>query len=411
MAFEWRTRRPPAPPSPPPAATAPFLDGTRGNGVAGNGVAGNGVSVAGGKTAVPDVDGPEQVTLDYELLATWIGFADVQRRTLDAMQSELTRTSESVEDATLDLSSRFRDLAERAMEQSRNVQEIISMAGTVEIDDERIPLDGVVTNMQEMISEMIANIVQLSMRAMSMVYLLDDVQRDVVELEKAIGDIDAINRQTNFLALNATIEASRAGDAGRTFAVVAQEVRHLSRNTSALAERMRTKVSAVVQGVRTGHDILRDIANTDMSPQMLAKERVDKTMESMVMQTSHFQTVLETAARNSQEMSGTIGRMVTGMQFQDLTKQRLEAIGDSLAIMNAGLDELEARTRSKIPEHVDIPIPQEWLDQLLSRFKLSDVRTRFVRKLLMEGSALDLHGTLDVDAGQGDSSDGDVELF
>jgi len=358
----------------------------------------------------PASGGP-RVTVDADLLATWLGFADVQRRTMEAIQGELVRTSGHVEDSTLDLSARFRQLAEKALEQSERVEQIVAMAGSVDIDGERVALDQLVTGMQEMIADMIANIVQLSMRAMSMVYLLDDVQKDVTELEKSITDIDAINRQTNFLALNATIEASRAGEAGRTFAVVAQEVRHLSRSTGELADRMRSKVSAVVKGVRNGHDILREIADTDMSPQMLAKERVDKTMESLVEQTNHFQTVLEGAASASSEMSSTIGQMVTGMQFQDLTKQRLEAVGDSLTIISAGLEELEERTRSSLPAGTDIPVPQAWLDHLLDRFRLSEMRQRFVRKLLMEGTALDPHGALDVNAGQDDSSGGDIELF
>ncbi|MBP2313713.1 methyl-accepting chemotaxis protein [Azospirillum soli] len=352
-----------------------------------------------------------KVPVTGELLSTWLGYADLQRRTLDAIQHELTRTSGTVEDATLDLSARFRELAEKAIEQSQRVEQIVMVAGSVEIDGERVPMDQLVTTMQDMIADMIANIVTLSRHAMSMVYLLDDVQKDVSELEKSIADIDGINRQTNFLALNATIEASRAGEAGKTFAVVAQEVRHLSRSTSELAERMRSKVTAVVKGVRNGHEILRQIADTDMSPQMLAKERVDKTMESLVDQTNHFQHVLETAANVSSEMSATIGHMVTGMQFQDLTKQRLEAINDSLAIMVAGLDELENRTRVELPASMGAQVPQEWLDELLGRFKLSEMRQRFVRKLLLEGTALDEHGALDVDAGHDDSSGGDIELF
>ncbi len=354
----------------------------------------------------------DAVVVDYKLLATWLGFADVQRRTLDAVQVELSRTSSNVEDATVDLSSRFRDLAEHALSQSERVREIIALSDSVLIDGERMPLSDLVVAMQDAISEMIANIVQLSTRAMNMVYLLDDVQRDVGELEKSIVDIDGINRQTNFLALNATIEAGRAGEAGRTFAVVAQEVRHLSRTTSELADRMRNKVLAVVQGVRRGHDILRSIADTDMSPQMLAKERLDKTMDSLVAQTNHFQEVLAQAATDSHEMSRTIGTMVTRMQFQDLTKQRIEAVNDSLAIIAAGLEDLENRNLEAIPAGVGISQPQEWLNTLLDQFKLSDMRQRFVRKLLMEGSALDENGVVDLGHVQEDTSqDDDIELF
>lgn len=356
-------------------------------------------------------DGTDKVAVTAELLSTWLGFADVQRRTLDIVQGELTRTSEHVETSTLDLSERFRELAQKALEQSERVAQIVAMAGSVDVDGERVPLDTLVVGMQDIITDMVTNIVTLSRHAMSMVYLLDDVQKDVAELEKSIGDIDGINRQTNFLALNATIEASRAGEAGRTFAVVAQEVRHLSRSTGELAERMRNKVTAVVKGVRNGHDILRQIANTDMSPQMLAKERVDKTMDSLVAQTTHFQAVLETAASVSSDMSSTIAHVITGMQFQDLTKQRIEAINDSLAIMSAGLGELETKIRSQVPPGIGAREPQEWLNQLMGRFTLSEMRERFVRRLLLEGTALDENGVLDIDAAGGNSAGGNIELF
>lgn len=356
-------------------------------------------------------DGDAKVAVTAELLSTWLGFADVQRRTLDIVQGELTRTSDHVETSTLDLSERFRELARKALEQSERVAQIVDMAGSVDIDGERVPLDRLVVGMQDVITDMVSNIVTLSRHAMSMVYLLDDVQKDVAELEKSIGDIDGINRQTNFLALNATIEASRAGEAGRTFAVVAQEVRHLSRSTGELADRMRGTVTAVVKGVRNGHDILRQIANTDMSPQMLAKERVDKTMDSLVEQTNHFQSVLETAASVSSDMSSTIAHVITGMQFQDLTKQRIEAINDSLAIMSAGLGELETRIRAQVPPAIGAREPQEWLNQLMGRFTLSEMRERFVRRLLLEGTALDENGVLDLDAAGGSSAGGDIELF
>ncbi len=288
---------------------------------------------------------------------------------------------------------------------------IVDMAGFVEIEGEKVPLDELIIKMQAVINEMIANIVNLSMKAMNMVYLLDDVQKDVDDLSKCIHDIDAINRQTNFLALNATIEANRAGDAGRTFAVVASEVRTLSKTTSALADRMRTRVNAVVKGVNTGHGILRTIATTDMTPQMEAKERVDKTMACLVEQTHNFGKTLAKTSDSSEEMSRVISRMVTGMQFQDLTKQRLEHVADSMSIVTAGLEDLVARTRASIPSDVEVPFPQAWLDGLLGRFTLSEMRQRFVRRLLLEGTALDEHGSLDVEHEVTDSGCGDVELF
>src|SRR5919112_3257383 len=309
-----------------------------------------------------------------ELLARWLGFSDMQHQCLDALANEVRRTSDLVESSTLEISSRFRDLAASAQEQTQRVEDIISVANSVSIDGESIPLDHVVATMQEILVEMVNNIVNLSKQAMTMVYVLDDVVRDVGEVEKSIADIDEINRQTNFLALNATIEASRAGEAGRTFAVVANEVRHLSKATGDLAGRMRDKVGAVVVGVRRGHEILRDIANTDLSPQMLAKDRIDMTMMSLVSQSHHFQSVLQDAARVSTEISAHINQVITRMQFQDLAKQRLDHVIDGMTVISAGLDELGGRTRAALPAGTEAAFPQEWLDRLLSGMTLSELR-------------------------------------
>jgi methyl-accepting chemotaxis protein len=354
-----------------------------------------------------------------ELLARWLGFSDMQHQCLDALANEVRRTSDLVETSTLEISSRFRDLAASAQEQTQRVEDIISVANSVTIDGDAIPLDHVVATMQEILVEMVNNIVNLSKQAMTMVYVLDDVVRDVGEVEKSIADIDEINRQTNFLALNATIEASRAGEAGRTFAVVANEVRHLSKATGDLAGRMRDKVGAVVVGVRRGHEILRDIANTDLSPQMLAKDRIDMTMMSLVSQSHHFQSVLQDAARVSTEISSHINQVITRMQFQDLAKQRLDHVIDGMTVISAGLDELGGRTRAALPAGAEAAFPQEWLDRLLSGMTLSELRQRFVRRMLLDGTALDTNGALDLDAaypdidapyGSGDNDD-NIELF
>jgi methyl-accepting chemotaxis protein len=363
--------------------------------------------------ALPAGDAPpvEASTAWMEELARWLGFADLQRRTLEGIRQELSNTSETVEAATVDLSSRFRVLAEQALEQAHKVADVVALAGSITIDGERESFDQVVVDMQGIIAEMIENIVQLSKRAMSMVYLLDDVQKDVAELLHSVGDVDSINRQTNFLALNATIEAHRAGEAGKTFAVVAQEVRNLSRTTAEVAEKMHHKIDALAAGINRGHAILREIADTDMSPQMLAKEHVDRTMDSLVKQTEQFQSVLRQSAAASSEMSQTIGHMVTRMQFQDLSKQRLEAVSDSLAVVVRGLDELEKTSRPLLPPGRAPIVPSEWVDNLLGHFKLSEMRQRFVRKLLMEGTVLDEHGTLDLGAPRADSVDETIELF
>ncbi|GEO38925.1 hypothetical protein SAE02_30730 [Skermanella aerolata] len=349
---------------------------------------------------------------DPSLLSEWAAFSTVQSRSFDVLRREIEETSRSIENSTQDISTGFRDLADSAGEQSRRVQEIIANANVVELDGERVPIDRVMVAMQEILVDMVNNIVSLSKQAMrmvyllddvvqdvqGMVYLLDDVVQDVQEVEKFIGEIGEINQQTNFLALNARIEAARAGAAGTTFHVVAGEVRQLSSTTAALAERMRLSVGAVSRGVVRGYEILQTIADTDLSPQLLAKERIDSAMSGLIVQAEHFTAVLSDAVVASDTMTRNIGQIVTRLQFQDLAKQHFEHVIDGMMLMKSGLEDLGPATSAAIGAAPAFTPDDrsEWLSGLAAGLPVGAARQRFLRALLMGGTALDGIGALDV---------------
>lgn len=361
------------------------------------------------------VDGPpsKEEPAVADVLADWVGFAEAEQHVIGMLDAEIRQVSVLVETSAQELSERFRSLANNAKEQTQRVSGIVDVANTVLIDQEKVPLDLVMTEMDGMLTELVGNIVSFSKEAMRLVYLLEQLVRDVDEVDKSLDDIDAINRQTNYLAINAAIEANRAGDAGRTFAVVAGEVRALSRTTSGLAERIRTKVAAVVAGVQSGHEILRAIADKDLSPQMMVKERIQKTMSSLMEQNLRSQQVLTEAMRSSDSISSDIGHVITRMQFQDLAKQRLDHVSDGLKVISAGLTELKDQAQGVLPAGFVPPPPQAWIDRVLDQCTLSGIRQDRARVMLDGSAAAPAAATWRAgpEAEAGNEAGGDIELF
>lgn len=105
---------------------------------------------------------------------------------------------------------------------------------------------------QQSITNIAGGMEQITEKMKNMSQSMSNLEAIADSINSFVETISKISDQTNLLALNAAIEAARAGDAGRGFSVVADEVRSLASNTSKSAEEVGGLIARIKQDTETG---------------------------------------------------------------------------------------------------------------------------------------------------------------
>lgn len=113
-------------------------------------------------------------------------------------------------------------------------------------------LNQVLNTGQESITDIASGMEQITEKMQNMSQSMANLEAIADSINSFVVTISKISDQTNLLALNAAIEAARAGDAGRGFSVVADEVRSLASNTSKSAEEVGGLIARIKQDTESG---------------------------------------------------------------------------------------------------------------------------------------------------------------
>lgn len=162
-----------------------------------------------------------------------------------------------------------------------------------------------------------ANIQRLTAQIESTAHKIDSLKSSSQNIGKVVEVIRAIAEQTNLLALNAAIEAARAGEQGRGFAVVADEVRTLAQRTQASTEEIEQIVSKLQTDADQAHDAMTE--NTQWAEETVETgKRVEAVLASIQ---SHVTTIndmnhqVATAAEEQSAVANEVNQFITALSL------------------------------------------------------------------------------------------------
>ncbi|WPO99630.1 methyl-accepting chemotaxis protein [Pseudomonas sp. HR96] len=222
------------------------------------------------------------------------------------------------------------DLVATAMHQmNATVQEVARNAE--EASEAASAADRQARDGDRVVGQAVAQIERLASEVEHSTQAMNELKRESDKIGGVLDVIKSVAQQTNLLALNAAIEAARAGEAGRGFAVVADEVRSLAQRTQKSTEEIEELISALhtgTQQVASAMDNSRSL--TDSSVELTRK--AGTALESITRTVSTIQSMNQQIAAAAEEQSATadeINRSV--INVRDISDQTSAASEETAA--------------------------------------------------------------------------------
>ncbi|MBV4542240.1 methyl-accepting chemotaxis protein [Pseudomonas sp. RW4S2] len=173
---------------------------------------------------------------------------------------------------------------------------------------------------------------------------IETLNNKTVNIGQILEVITSISQQTNLLALNAAIEAARAGEAGRGFAVVADEVRNLAHRTQESAQQVQTMIEELQVGARESVDTMSQSQRHSQDSMQIANQAGER-LDSVTVRIGEIDGMNQSVATATEEQTAVVDSI--NMDINEINMLNQEGVENLQATLRACSDLEQQATRLK----------------------------------------------------------------
>lgn len=315
---------------------------------------------------------------------------------LSEMRGDLHKIQGLVGDAAVTLHGSFNGLNTASDKQKHLVTNLVDRMHSDQ-SEAGISFAEFAAETDKVLKFFIDHVLQVSVNSMRMVEHINDMVSQMEQADNLLADVKTIADQTNLLALNAAIEAARAGEAGRGFAVVADEVRSLSGRSNVFNEEIREVIGNTHDIIIKAKEEINELASKDMNFAIESKSQVDQMLEQVAEVNEMIELRLQDVSGIAGEIDVMVGDAVRSLQFEDIvnqlatySQQHLDRAGSIVEELHQGLRNLRSAEKEGIDTYIQ---------------EVGNLRDHILR--IIKDSSLQDSRPVD----QGTMDEGEVELF